>query len=511
MASIQTKSIYGSWYRQRSWYDNQNNQYWEHIGKAEPPERFATDITEIYGIGQKTANKFALDYVYDIFESPLQSMLWSSSCRCNQRTIDELLEYAEKPAHAVRAGMFVDSNTLNEMEEWEEENGLIDPSGKFGVDLDLIDTLVDKYDYSTVEYIYETKEYVRAKGTAKISVAIGNDIEEKYGRNILNFIDRISDELYVAQGVENAPLLGTFNGQYAFVLAPLQTVECVSPDRDAGTFNYMGSKHNLAGWISDYVPDHDVYVEAFGGSGGLLASKPVSDQEVYNDINSFCTDFFDVIKHQSDELVEWLRNTPYSAEMQQEYVQRVEAREYDDVIEKVGMWYYASFSTFACLQRQGSANFRRSLDNKNPISITFRRAVENLVKARDRFRDVQIESMDYRELVDRYDKEASDVFFYFDPPYVEKGDEYYDHEGAFDHRKFVDVLREIDGKWMVSYGDEYPDELDDIAVYSTEKMYNSSLTGEAKEEYPERLIMNYHPEDESAFEGERDITLADLV
>ena len=511
MASIQTKSINGSWYRQRSWYDNQNNQYWEHIGNAEPPARFDTEITDIYGIGQKTADKFALDYVYDILESPLQSMLWSSSCRCGQRTVDELLEYTETPAHALRIGMFVDSHTVNEIEEWEAEDGLVHPSGKFGVDLDLIDALADKYDYSPVEYTYETKEYVRAKGSAKVSVAIGDDIEEKYGRDILKFVDRISDQLYVAQVTENAPLLGTFNGQYAFVLAPLRTVKCVSPNRNAGTFNYMGSKHNLGGWILDYVPDHDVYVEPFGGSAGLLASKPVSNHEVYNDINSYCTDFFRVIKHRSDELVEWLRNTPYSAEIQQEYVQRVEAGEFDDVIEKVGMWYYASFATFACLQREGSAVFRRSLDDENPIPVTFRRAVENLGKGRERFRDVQIESLDYCELVGKYDKEDSDVFFYFDPPYFKNGDEYYDHEGAFDHREFVDVLREIDGKWMVSYGDEYPDELDNIATHSTYKMYNSSLTGDAEEEYPERLFMNYDPEEEPSFDGERDITLEDLV
>jgi len=49
--------------------------------------------------------------------------------------------------------------------------------------------------------------------------------------------------------------------------------------------NYSGSKSRLAPWIISHLPDHNTYVEVFGGSAAVLVHKPESVNEVYNDID----------------------------------------------------------------------------------------------------------------------------------------------------------------------------------------------------------------------------------
>lgn len=77
---------------------------------------------------------------------------------------------------------------------------------------------------------------------------------------------------------------------------------------------YPGSKWNIAAQLANLIPQHHSYVEPFFGSGALLFSKPLSDIETVNDLDSDVTNLFYCIQHDSERLARLVMTMPYSRE-----------------------------------------------------------------------------------------------------------------------------------------------------------------------------------------------------
>jgi len=107
-------------------------------------------------------------------------------------------------------------------------------------------------------------------------------------------------------------------------------------------FAYPGNKASLSDWIIEHLPDHRLYVEVFGGAAGVLANKPQSHNEVYNDIDEDLVQFFDVLRDRHEELVEWLRRVPYSREKYNEWVVPWYHEDWrpEDPIERAGVFFF---------------------------------------------------------------------------------------------------------------------------------------------------------------------------
>lgn len=270
-----------------------------------------------------------------------------------------------------------------------------------------------------------------------------------------------------------------------------------------GTFNYPGGKTTIADWIIQYIPNHEVYVEPFGGSAGVLANKSVSSLEVYNDTASLCVDFFRAVKHKPDELQHWVQTTPYSRELFNEYTERLQQDPPDDLVERAGMFWYTQFTSFAgkgVICGGGGLTFSiqcSASDGKNR-QRDLMSASDKMGLVCERFRKVQIENLDFGTVFEKYD--SPETVFYCDPPYVDVGDDYYQTEsGGFDHGRFVESLQELEGYWLVSYDHRIPDGLVD---YHTVSRGKRSTMDHKKEEKTETLIMNYDPEQTKMFKPE---------
>lgn len=269
------------------------------------------------------------------------------------------------------------------------------------------------------------------------------------------------------------------------------------PELDVGFFNsffpYPGGKSLYAPWIIDHFPDHSVYVEPMCGSAAVLANKPRSEVEVINDVDGDIIHFFQVVRERPDELIQWLRDRPYSRDLHRKYAgEFYDGYRPDDDIDRAGRFFYLRQTQFGNKYKSKSG-YRRS--RHRDFAGVFVNNVEQLKRAAHRLREVQIDNADYEQLLKAYD--STDTLWYFDPPYFDVGDDIYSH-GKFDHERFAEALGEIDGHFVVSYG-EIPNPLqqyeDQLTVVERNVEYkNGGWAGDGSKEAVERLIMNFDPE-----------------
>jgi len=267
-------------------------------------------------------------------------------------------------------------------------------------------------------------------------------------------------------------------------------------------FPYPGGKSQYANWIIDEFPDHDCYVEVFGGGAGVLVNKEPSHIEVYNDIDGDLVHFFETLRDRTDELVKWLQRTPYSRELHERYAtEYYNGHREDDDVTRAGKFFYLRYTQWGGhIANKDIYKITRSPKVGSSEASKYERKVDLLDGFADRFRGVNIEQMDWRELVDKYDRE--ETLFYLDPPYVDVGDDYYTHEGEFNHSEFVETLRSLDGKWIVSYTD-LPPGLENYHVLTRNQRVGlkHQEDGECQQTNTERLVMNFDPVEEPDFAG----------
>jgi len=270
-----------------------------------------------------------------------------------------------------------------------------------------------------------------------------------------------------------------------------------------GTFAYPGSKTTYAGWIIDHIPEHTQYIEPFGGAASVLVAKPRSELEVYNDLNGDCVEFFRAVRDRPDELKHWVENTPYSRQLFNEYVESYPNWP-GDTVEYAGRFLYVQMASFGGkgLSTQ-SPTFRVRKNTIRSDNAHIYYETDDFLKLSERFKGVYIEQLDYADLVEKYDHE--DAFFYFDPPYIGVGDDYYlTEEGGFNHKRFVDTLHDMEGKWLVSYDQNLPNGLEDYRTVSREKVSTMSAQNPTK---IETLTMNYDIATEPTMSGVSQQTL----
>lgn len=292
-------------------------------------------------------------------------------------------------------------------------------------------------------------------------------------------------------------------------------------------FQYPGGKSRLAEWIVSNMPQHECYVEGFGGSGAVLLNKPKAEVNVYNDLDSDLVHFFTVYRESPERLIEWVEGVPMSYEKYEEFCRLFygEANEDpedeeladplvkemvgpDDVthghVQRAGMFFCLRYMQFGS-KYHGRSGFGRSKVQNG--ATTFTNAKERLKRFIGFYDDVILENVSYEKLIGTYDGDGT--VFYFDPPYI--GTEDYYRESDFDHQKFCKELTRIDGYWMVSY-DTIPEELEQYTIQRKEStnFIDSGVKGEGKET-TETLVMNFDPEDHQLFTGRGQTSLSDVT
>jgi len=268
-------------------------------------------------------------------------------------------------------------------------------------------------------------------------------------------------------------------------------------------FPYPGNKARHSKWILEHIPEHECYVELFGGAAGILFNKPRSKIEVYNDLNGDIPHFFRVLRDKGDELQEWLRNVPYSREVYEDWATAYyEGHRPDSDIERAGRFFTLRYMQFGgkIENKAGFASCSGSRDNAGRVP----HKVDKLDVFRKRLFGVEIENRCAFDVIDTHDTQGA--VFYADPPY--EGTEGKYNSVGFDHAKLAQKAKQIDGKIIISY-DSIPTHYDEsFNVVSKDSSFaiGQSDGGTDATEY---LIMNYDSKGEPIMSDVGQQTLVD--
>lgn len=265
-------------------------------------------------------------------------------------------------------------------------------------------------------------------------------------------------------------------------------------------FAYPGNKSSLADWVSEHLCQHKCYVEPFGGAAGVLANKPESYNEVYNDVDEDLVQFFDVLRERGAELKDWLQRLPYARKKYEQWADRwySEGWRPEDPVKRAGVFFFLRSTSFGGTYQYPGGFAISSSRNQ---ARTYAGQVDRLEEFAARFRNVVVENRDWEEIIESYD--SDETLFYLDPPYYDTRCRYR-HGHEFDHEEFASTLDSIEGHWLVSYGD-LPPAIEEVAETVAERTvrYNmgSGYNGEV-EPSPETLAMSYDPSSTPSFVDE---------
>ncbi len=215
---------------------------------------------------------------------------------------------------------------------------------------------------------------------------------------------------------------------------------------------WVGGKRILAKKIISMMPEHHCYVEVFGGAGWVLFRKDPSPVEVYNDLNSDLVNLFRVVR---DRLDEFMRRQYFLLSSRQEYhafLKAIKEGKFKDDIDRAIAFYYLIKNSFSSTIF-GGWGYSPARGPRYP------RCLDALEEARERLKNVYIENLSFDKLIPRWDRK--DTLFYCDPPYfmlLEKSGRSY-YQCTFspeEHRRLRDILKGIEGKFILSY-DDHPE------------------------------------------------------
>jgi DNA adenine methylase len=253
-----------------------------------------------------------------------------------------------------------------------------------------------------------------------------------------------------------------------------------------GPLPYIGGKNRLATKIISMLPEHITYVEAFAGGAQVLFHKSPSNVEVLNDLDFDIVNFFRVCQWHYEELVRYLRYCLASRTLHELHVKTDPGTLTD--IQRAGRFFYLQKNSFGGLVVKRKFHYGVT----QPSNYNLERIPEIIENAHNRLQRVQIESLPYEQVLEKYDRPTT--VFYLDPPYWRRA--LYNHN--FADRDFVLLeqrLRELKGKVVLSLNDlpEVRSLFKNFCILATGIAYTARRA--AGKRFEEVLITNFQVKD----------------
>jgi len=319
--------------------------------------------------------------------------------------------------------------------------------------------------------------------------------------------------------------------------------------------SYYGGKNKQSEWIYSQITKEmknsiKTFTEVFSGAFWVYANEDFSfcDTIIYNDMNAYLTNFFHCCRE--PEYIEYLKkqNEPgnllhfdstiseipieiyehnynkfkdlFIKYRQELYKDKVDQDILFDIPDielafKYGFMLRHAFSGVPSKKigfSYSASSYKEGKKVPEPKSQILLRKLQK-PEIQNKLNGVTaFECLDFEEHINKYD--SSETLFYVDPPYFGtemnyfRGDEYFGGEG---HERLANVLKNIDGKFILSYYEfEGLDKLYPKDEYTwVYKAFNRASAANTKDPTLDKngyevLIMNYNPENNEVAEEKTD-------
>lgn len=264
-----------------------------------------------------------------------------------------------------------------------------------------------------------------------------------------------------------------------------------------------------------FPPQYGRFIDVFGGSGSVLLGNPeICPFEVYNDFDRNLANLFRCMKERTMAVIRELGfchlnsredfiairrffeneqfDDKYLSEelrLTQIFFPPPEANELMEMRKRITADYdVRRAAMFLKLLRFSYSSSGKSYASQ-PFDI--RKLFGLISKLQDRMANVVVENQDFETLIKHYDR--PDAFFYLDPPYFSTEDMYEVGFGWDDHVRLRDTLKNIKGKFLLSYNDcdEIRELYNGFSMFDFSRTHSMAQRYEAGKEFKELLIGNY--------------------
>lgn len=257
------------------------------------------------------------------------------------------------------------------------------------------------------------------------------------------------------------------------------------------------------------------FIDVFGGSGSVLLGNPeICPFEVYNDFDRNLTNLFHCMKERTMATIRELgfchlnsredfiavrrffENEQFDDKYMSEELRLTkilfpppEAKELTEMRKRITADYdVRRAAMFLKLLRFSYSSSGKSYASQ-PFDI--RKLFGLISQLQERMANVVVENQDFETLIKHYDR--PDAFFYLDPPYFSTEDMYEVGFGWDDHVRLWDTLKNIKGKFLLSYNDcdEIRELYNGFSMFDFSRTHSMAQRYEAGKEFKELLIGNY--------------------
>jgi DNA adenine methylase len=279
----------------------------------------------------------------------------------------------------------------------------------------------------------------------------------------------------------------------------------------------VGNKSSILHILYAVFPlEYGRFIDVFGGSGSVLLGKSeIQAFEVYNDFDKNLVNLFRCMKERTMATIREIgfcnlnSREDFNAirrffEQREEFTDKylseelllteltfppLEAQELKELRTRMTEDYdVRRAAMFLKLLRYSYSSSCKSFASQ-PFDI--RKLFGLIMELEDRMANVVVENQDFETLIKHYDR--PDSFFYADPPYFSSEGMYEVGFGWDDHVRLRDTLKNIKGKFLLSYNDceEIRELYDGFPMLDFSRTHSMVQRYEAGKEFKELLIGNY--------------------
>lgn len=196
-------------------------------------------------------------------------------------------------------------------------------------------------------------------------------------------------------------------------------------------------KRRIAKRLAGLLPSHRTYVEPFAGSAAVLFAKEPAAVEAINDFDADIAKAYRLIQKADDAFLAKLRSRSWKGD-KTTFLKLYDADPASDVDWLYKFLYVTHFS-YGKLRGRSFSPVAQGVEAST---------VERVAQHAPRLKRVKVYDGDYEKVVRKYD--AKDTAFFLDPPYA--GYDANVGEKRFDEARFLKVLKDLRGKWLLTYG-----------------------------------------------------------